>query len=105
MLAALTPQARTRHIKVSVLVRSGASDGAAFARNLGAQLVEMDLAHGTEEELAAIFRQYDAVLSCVGFASGPGTQLRLTRAVLLAEVRRYFPLAIWRRLRRYWGRE
>lgn len=91
VLAALLPRARQRGIEVSVLVRSGSSAGAAFAQSLDTKIVEADLANRTEQELTAIFRQYDTVLSCVGFAAGPGTQLKLTRAVLLAEVRRYFP--------------
>lgn len=91
VLTALVPQARTRGIEVTVLVRSETSVGATFARSLGARIVEADIAHRTEQELAAIFRQYDTILSCVGYAAGPGTQLKLMRAVLLAEVRRYFP--------------
>ncbi len=31
------------------------------------------------------------MLSCIGFAAGPGTQLKLARAALQARVRRYFP--------------
>lgn len=45
----------------------------------------------TTEALAQIFAPYDAVVNCSGFVGGPGTQLKITRAVLLAGTARYFP--------------
>jgi hypothetical protein len=42
-------------------------------------------------ELAAAFGRYDTVVSCLGFAAGPGTQRKLTEAALAAGVRRYLP--------------
>ena len=91
VLQELVPQAQARGLTVDVLVRSRSSDGAAFARSLGLSIVEADVAHNSEDKLAIIFQKYDTVLSCVGFAAGPGTQLKLTRAVLSAGTRRYFP--------------
>lgn len=41
--------------------------------------------------LADLFRGFDWVVSCVGFASGPGTQIKIAQAVLAAGVRRYVP--------------
>lgn len=42
-------------------------------------------------ELADPFARYDTVLSCIGFAAGPGTQLKLARAALASGIRRCFP--------------
>jgi hypothetical protein len=42
-------------------------------------------------ELASLFAPYDVVISCLGFSSGRGSQLKLARAVLAAGVKRYFP--------------
>jgi len=43
------------------------------------------------EALAAVFAPYDAIINCSGFVGGAGTQLKISRAVLLAGVARYFP--------------
>lgn len=50
-----------------------------------------DVAAASVAELAAIMLRYHTVISCVGFAAGPGTQLKLARAALTAGVSRYFP--------------
>lgn len=54
-------------------------------------IVTADFSRQSEQELATIFAHYDAVINCSGFVGGKGTQLKITRAVLLAEVARYFP--------------
>lgn len=43
------------------------------------------------ETLADQFRGFTTVINCMGFVAGPGTQLKITRAVLAAGVPRYFP--------------
>lgn len=55
------------------------------------EAIAADFSEQTPEELAGIFAHYDAVINCSGFVGGKGTQLRITRAVLLAGVKRYFP--------------
>lgn len=57
----------------------------------GVDIVTADFSRQSEQELATIFAHYDAVINCSGFVGGKGTQLKITRAVLLAEVARYFP--------------
>ncbi|ODN78466.1 hypothetical protein L202_04102 [Cryptococcus amylolentus CBS 6039] len=42
-------------------------------------------------ELAALFKPYDTIICAAGFASGPGTQLRLAKAALEAGVPHYLP--------------
>ena len=60
-------------------------------RSLGVEIVPGDLSDQSGTELAAIFRRFDTVISCTGFAGGPGVQLKLARAALDAGVKRYFP--------------
>jgi len=60
-------------------------------RSLGIELVAGDLAAQSEESLAAVFGRFHTVISCTGFVGGSGVQRKLARAVLKAEVKRYFP--------------
>lgn len=92
-MAVLRPLCRRGHavgVAVDVLLRPPAADRPALGA-LGVGIVPGDIAALPVEGLAALFARYDAVLSCVGFAAGPGTQTKLARAVLRAGVRRYFP--------------
>ncbi|KAL3480887.1 hypothetical protein BJX99DRAFT_244061 [Aspergillus californicus] len=45
----------------------------------------------TPETLASVFKPYDTVISCTGFAAGPGTQLKIARAVLAAQIPAFIP--------------
>ncbi|KAG0651983.1 isoflavone reductase [Hyphodiscus hymeniophilus] len=84
--------------KISVLLRSSptpmspekAAQYSAIT-NLKVTRVPGDVANSTITELAVIFKPYDLVISCLGFASGPGSQLKIAQAVLAAGVKRYFP--------------
>ena len=60
-------------------------------RSLGIELVAGDLAEQSEESLAAVFGRFHTVISCTGFVGGSGVQLKLARAALSAQVKRYFP--------------
>ncbi|MDV3128441.1 aromatic alcohol reductase [Mycobacterium sp. 21AC1] len=57
----------------------------------GVAVVESDVATASVAELSAILRRFHTVVSCVGFAAGPGIQTKLTHAALEAEVLRYLP--------------
>ncbi|EIA08169.1 aromatic alcohol reductase [Flavobacterium frigoris] len=58
---------------------------------LGVELLAGDLT-APSSELIQIFKEFDTLVSCTGYGSGAGGfQLKLTRAVLLAGVKRYFP--------------
>lgn len=60
-------------------------------KELGVILLAGDLS-APSSELIAIFKNYDAVVSCTGYGSGAGGfQLKLANAVLDAGVKRYFP--------------
>ncbi|RWA04583.1 hypothetical protein EKO27_g10516 [Xylaria grammica] len=84
---------------ITVLVRASTLDSVdadklranTLLRSLGAKLTAGDIVQDSEEYLASIFREFDTVIVCSGFGFPPGTQLRVTRAVLRSGVRRYFP--------------
>lgn len=67
-----------------VALRTGLTDR-------GIAIVEADMAGASVTELADILRPFHTVVSCIGFAAGPGTQRKLTHAALQAEVQRYLP--------------
>ncbi|WP_345829953.1 aromatic alcohol reductase [Erwinia sp. HDF1-3R] len=97
VLRALSQQ-RQSHTHITILLRPEAAHAAAgkgkdrldaLAR-LGISVLAGDLQQSTSD-LAALFRPFNAVINCSGFVGGPGTQLRVTQAVLDAGIKRYFP--------------
>lgn len=60
-------------------------------RSLGAEFEPADVAGDSAEDLAKVFGRYHTVISCSGFGLPPGTQAKLTRAVLEAGTPRYVP--------------
>ncbi|MEH2921715.1 aromatic alcohol reductase [Samsonia erythrinae] len=98
VLRALAPRARALQLSVTALVSPGTINdpsvqGMAILtelRALGIDVIGFDLACD-EHALTALFRNYKTVLNCSGFVAGPGTQMKITRAVLAADVARYFP--------------
>lgn len=60
-------------------------------RRLGVAIETADITNASVDELAAVLGRFDTVISCVGFAAGRGTQLKLTEAALISEVKRYIP--------------
>jgi hypothetical protein len=66
------------------------TDTLAELRDLGSEVMGLDLA-SDEASLAKLFEEYDTVLNCSGFVAGPGTQFKISSAVLAAKVKRYFP--------------
>ncbi|WP_298728571.1 aromatic alcohol reductase [uncultured Ferrovibrio sp.] len=98
VLRALAPRIRTAKQPLTVLIApqvlSSPSEqdakNLAELRALGVELIGFDL-NSDEADLTALFRRFRTVVNCTGFVAGPGTQLRITRAVLAAGVKRYFP--------------
>ena len=80
---------------ISVLLRSPADAAAdqlhCQLHDKGLQIVRGDLAMDTVDGLAAIFAPFDTVICCTGFVGGPGTQRKITTAILQAGVKRYVP--------------
>ncbi|KAM0345781.1 hypothetical protein ACHAPU_006134 [Fusarium lateritium] len=95
-------EALARHPKrqrVSVLVRQATLDSAAPEKkklvqrlqSLGAGTEAADVVDASVADLAAMFANYDIVVSCNGMGLPSGTQVKLLEAVLRAKVKRYFP--------------
>lgn len=59
--------------------------------SLGISILPGDIATSSTPTLSQLFKSYDLIISCLGFASGPGSQLKIARAVLDAGVKRYLP--------------
>lgn len=91
--------ADSRNARITVLLRASAvatqdsSKKRALEelRTLGIYILQADVINDSVEALAEHFRQFDTVISCVGFVAGAGTQLKLTQAALKAGVKRYVP--------------
>ncbi len=60
-------------------------------KKLGVAIETADIIQASIQALAAVLGRFDTVISCVGFAAGRGTQLKLTEAALMAGVKRYIP--------------
>ena len=80
---------------ISVLLRPPADaageQGDRRLQGMELQIVHGDLATETVDGLAAIFARFETVVCCTGFVGGPGTQRKITTAVLQAGVKRYVP--------------
>lgn len=100
VLRAMSSKAQEHtQVKISVLLKSEAAHAVSGPRRarmdelrkLGITVVEGDLQKNSIYELSEIFGSFDAVINCSGFVGGPGTQIKITQAVLKAAVARYFP--------------
>ena len=86
-------------VKLSVLLRSEAAHAVSGSRKarldelmkLGIAVIKGDLQENSVDELSELLAAFDAVIDCSGFVGGPGTQIKITQAVLKAAVARYFP--------------
>jgi len=81
---------RRRDADVTVLLRPSRTPRDELTA-LGVEIIEADVAGVTVPELAAVLNRFHTVVNCLGFAAGPGTQRRITEAVLAAGVSRYIP--------------
>lgn len=95
VMRALSERGSAGEGALNVLLRPDADDApnqpAATLRDTGVNIVRADLATATEEALAAIFEDFPTVICCTGFVGGPGTQRKITAAVLKAGIERYIP--------------
>lgn len=99
VLDALLPVVTQRNGAVTVIVSPASRDTHGKLRSAthqkhadaGATFIGVDQAACSTEQLSRIFKPFDTVINCMGFVAGAGTQLKITRAVLHAGVRRYFP--------------
>lgn len=98
VIQALTPRLRSAKERLTVLVAPktvdtpAAQEGSTLAalHGLGVDILSLDLT-SDEQTLIDLFKRFKTVVNCTGFVAGPGTQLKITRAVLAAGVKRHFP--------------
>ncbi|CZR60703.1 related to NmrA-like family protein [Phialocephala subalpina] len=50
-----------------------------------------DISTSTPSSLSSLFQPFDLIINCLGFASGPSSQIKITKAVLDAKVKRFVP--------------
>ncbi|KAE8148877.1 hypothetical protein BDV25DRAFT_10396 [Aspergillus avenaceus] len=99
VLLSLARHSQANDISIAVLLRPstisstnpGKVQELTNLREHNIHIIPGDLAHDTEETLSQIFLDYDTIIGCTGFVAGRGTQIKLARAVLAAEVPRYIP--------------
>ncbi|WP_085690490.1 MULTISPECIES: aromatic alcohol reductase [unclassified Pseudomonas] len=98
-LAVLRELAERPAAHVSVMLRPSALDAESTIKhptlealkNLGIEVLVGDVVNDSEQRLAAIFNGFDTLVSCLGFVAGTGTQLKLARAALQSDIKRYVP--------------
>ncbi|KAI9797683.1 MAG: hypothetical protein M1833_005344 [Piccolia ochrophora] len=80
-------------LRPSTMTSTDPAKQAQFAsfQGMGISTLAGDVASGSEDELARLFRPFHTVVGCTGMTYPAGTQLKLARAVLAARVRRYLP--------------
>ncbi|MBS7847265.1 aromatic alcohol reductase [Pseudomonas fluorescens] len=85
-LVALAPQGT----RIAVLLRAQSATANGLSE-LGVEPLAGDLQNDSQDTLAALFAPFDTVISCIGFAAGPGTQRKLAQAAIRSGVKRYVP--------------
>lgn len=85
-LVALAPQGT----RIAVLLRAQSTTANGLSE-LGVEPLAGDLQNDSQDTLAALFAPFDTVISCIGFAAGPGTQRKLAQAAIRSGVKRYVP--------------
>lgn len=95
VLRALAPRVRAAGQRLSALVSPRTANNPSAPnltelRRFGVDIVGFDLG-GAENVLSDFFKRFRTVVNCSGFVAGQGTQLKITRAVMSARVKRYFP--------------
>ena len=63
----------------------------ALLRSLNISFLAGDIATSSVPTLAALFKPYDLIISCLGFTSGPGSQIKIAQVVLEAGIKRFIP--------------
>lgn len=98
-MAVLRELAARPTVRVTVMIRPLPVHAASESKrlmldelsSLDVEVVFADAANDSEEKLAALFSRYDTLVSCLGFAAGAGIQLKLARAALRSDVKRFVP--------------
>ena len=95
----IAKKAKNNNTRITVLLRQSTIDTEEVEKKkdvdelkaMEVTLLDADLT-APSSELVAIFKNYDAIVSCTGYGTGAGGfQIKLANAVLEAGVKRYFP--------------
>jgi len=60
-------------------------------KTLNVAVLYGDVANDSMDVISNLLHGHTTIISCIGFTAGPGTQIKLARAVLAAGVQRYIP--------------
>jgi hypothetical protein len=97
------PSLKTTNTKITLLLRPSTLSSTnptkqseiTSYRASNIALLPGDIATATQSHLTTLFAPFSTIISCTGMSLPPGTQLKISRAVLTAaesgSVRRYFP--------------
>lgn len=99
VLRSLSQHPKSDQASLSVLLRPSSTTSTQpekiqqrqLLHSLNVQPVPGNIVEDSEEALASTFASFDSIIGCTGFVAGSGTQLKITRAVLRAQVARYIP--------------
>jgi hypothetical protein len=99
VLKSLTQHPNRSNIQIALLLRPStiaSSDPAKQAelqsyKKANISLLPGDVVTDTAAHLASLLAPFDTIVSCTGMTLPRGTQLKISRAVLKAGVKRYFP--------------
>lgn len=98
-MAVLRELAARPAARISVMLRPSTLDTLSADKHqtqlelqaLGIEVLPGDAVNDSEDQLAAMFSGFDTLVSCLGFVAGAGTQLKLARAALQSDVKRFVP--------------
>lgn len=98
-MAVLRELAARPKTRITVMLRPSTLEAAQDDRRqmlqkleaLGIKVVFADAANDSEEKLCALFRGFDTLVSCLGFAAGAGIQRKLASAALQSDLKRFVP--------------
>jgi NmrA-like family len=94
-LSALAPPTTkiTALLRPSTIISSSSSKKSELSvlKALNISFLAGDITTSSVPQLSSLFAPYDTIISCLGFATGPGSQIKITNAVLGAKVKRFFP--------------
>lgn len=100
VLQCLSAHHECRARTITVLLRPCRADKEAISKReaqisdfkrLSISVIEGDIVNDSETKLKDLFAPFHTVVGCSGMYFPPGTQLKISRAVLAARVKRYVP--------------
>lgn len=99
VLKALAAHPSRSNTSISLLMRPASIDSSdptkkqriSDLKTQNIDVVPGDIVEDSEDQLAKTFSNYHTIIACSGMGMPAGTQLRVAKAILASECRRYFP--------------